>query len=137
MLQRDVPGADATLNHPGRRKAPAAPVVVAVHFDYHLALRAADQEVVEIIAAAFTVQWPKDLHEMQLALQQSDPQPLLYVAHALKGTLAMFGARPAVQLAQRLESLAEDGNLAQAALTLGLLANEVDHVIDALRRIPA
>jgi PAS domain S-box-containing protein len=137
MLQRDVPGADAALNHPGRRKAPAAPVVVAVHFDYHLALRAADQEVVEIIAAAFTVQWPKDLHEMQLALQQSDPQPLLYVAHALKGTLAMFGARPAVQLAQRLESLAEDGNLAQAALTLGLLANEVDHVIDALRRTPA
>ena len=137
MLQRDVPGADAALNHPGQRKAPAAPVVVAVHFDYHLALRAADQEVVEIISAAFTVQWPKDLHKMQLALQQSDPQPLLYVAHALKGTLSMFGARPAVQLAQRLESLAEDGNLPQAALTLGLLANEVDHVIDALRRIPA
>ena len=75
-------------------------------FDYADALKQVDQEVVEIIAAAFIEQWPVDLSGMTQALEQDDWGALMRTAHSLKGIFGMFGAYPAQVLARDLESLA-------------------------------
>lgn len=111
-----------------------SPTLTASDFDYDFALAGADQEVVEIIAEVFVDQWPKDRKKMALALAGEDLNPLLHVAHALKGTLAMFGAQPAVERAQGLELLAARGELAGLAECIDSLATEVDQLIAALRR---
>ena len=90
-------------------------------FDYAKALRASDQEVVDIIREIFIEQWPLDAQRMQQALQLGDLSPLRHTAHALKGSLGMFGAAPAVALAAELEKLAGDSQLANSA-PLRLLA---------------
>ncbi|MBK9237447.1 MAG: response regulator [Rhodoferax sp.] len=73
-------------------------------FDYAAALLQVDQEVVDIIAAAFLAQWPQESGKLALgASGEADSAALLHCAHALKGTLGMFGAEPARALAQRLE----------------------------------
>jgi len=88
-------------------------------FDYVKALAASDQEVVDIVVDVFVAQWPLDLEKMTEALIIGELSPLLHTAHALKGTLGMFGARPAVVMAQELEKLAV---AAGASMQTGSLA---------------
>ena len=110
-------------------------------FDYQSALAASDQEVVDIVADAFVAQWPVDVERMTQALSDGDMSPLLHTAHALKGTLGLFGAAPAVFLAQALEALAAaqsqntQRSLNQAgpiAIKLGALRIQVEHLLAAL-----
>ena len=113
------------------------PLVMACEFDYDHALKGADQEVVEIIAEAFVDEWPRDMEKMTLALSCGDLKPMMHVAHALKGTLAMFGAKPASELAQRLESLASQNDSTGMADLAHSLQVEVDKVVAALQRLSA
>jgi len=84
--------------------APLTSTPVSVHaFDYAKAMTHVDQEVLEIIAQAFVDQWPEDLKKMRDGLESGDLQAVLHVAHALKGTLSMFGAKPASELAYQIE----------------------------------
>lgn len=85
-------------------------------FDYCAALLAVDQDVVDIIDDVFVEQWPQDVKKMLLAIEQGDAPPLLHTAHALKGALGMFGARPAVALAAGLEALAAETSAFNEAL---------------------
>jgi CheY-like chemotaxis protein len=135
LLQRYVAGAVIepeqrvnqrvdTLNEP----------LAASGFDYDLALAESDQEVVDIIAEAFVDQWPRDKKKMEQALADRDLIPVLHVAHALKGTVAMFGARPAVELAQRVELLAERGDTIGMPELIDALNAEVAQLVVALLR---
>ena len=76
-------------------------------FDYVAAVGAADQEMVEIILEIFLEHYPNDLERIRRALVDREHKVVSLVAHSLKGSLAVFGAAPAVQLALRLEKLAE------------------------------
>ncbi|MDD2808892.1 response regulator, partial [Rhodoferax sp.] len=96
-------------------------------FDYVQALAESDQEVVDIVKEVFMAQWPVDLDKMTAALTSGDMSPLLHTAHALKGTLGLFGAKPATQLALELEKMAAD---AQHALAIDVPA--LQHKLDAL-----
>jgi CheY-like chemotaxis protein len=78
----------------------------ALEFDYVQALAASDQEVIDIVADVFMAQWPLDADAMTQALVSAEVSPLLHTAHALKGTLGLFGAKPAMALAWELEKLA-------------------------------
>lgn len=106
----------------------------ASHFDYDAALAESDQETIEIIAQVFIDQWPLDWHKMQEALVNGNLTPMIYVAHALKGTLAMFGALPGVALAQRIEALASANDATGLAALLQALAVEVHQLVAAVRR---
>lgn len=114
-------------------------------FDYERALAGADQEVVDIVADVFVEQWPLDMKKMTGALATGEASPLLHTAHALKGTLGMFGAAPAVGLAQDLEELAlaagastQIGSLAASSVhitdKLGQLQVEIEHLLAALHQ---
>ena len=96
--------------------------------------------MVDIIAEVFVEQWPLDLQKMTSALAENDLTPLLHTAHALKGTLGMFGAKPAVLLAAELEQLAANKNPDAAAPVRALameklmvLHVQVDLLLAALR----
>ena len=112
-----------------------APLVETPEFDYDQALKGADQEVVEIIAEAFVDEWPRDVEKMTLALSSGDLKPMMHVAHALKGTLGMFGAKPASELAHRLESLATKNDPTGMADLAQSLQSEVGKVVAALQRL--
>jgi HPt (histidine-containing phosphotransfer) domain-containing protein len=101
-------------------------------FDYVAALHGMDQEILEIIGQAFLDQWPEDIQKIRSHLLSGTPKTVLHVAHALKGTLAMFGAEPASGLAARMEMLAEQGDLASIEILLPPFVAEVNLLRTAL-----
>ena len=102
-------------------------------FDYADGLREMDQEILEIIAQTFLDQWPQDLQKLRVKLLAGESVPVLHTAHALKATLALFGADPASELASRIERLAEQGDLVAVELLLEPFVVEVDLFRAALR----
>ena len=113
--------------------APEPPASPA--FDYAAGLMQADQEVLDIVAAPFLAQWRTDLTQLQAALEAEDAATLLRLSHALKSTLSMFGAAPAVLLAQQLERCAERRTLSEAAPLLGALNVETRHLVAHLQAV--
>jgi two-component system, sensor histidine kinase and response regulator len=120
------PAAAASSPQPGDRQGFA--------FDYDAGLRGMDQEILEIIGQSFLDQWPEEIQKVRLNLQASDAAPVFHTAHALKATLAMFGAEPASQLAARLEQAAQAGDVPACESLLQAFAVEVDCLRQALQR---
>ena len=79
-------------------------------------------------------QWPIDMDRLNQALAAGDLKPVMHVTHALKGTLAMFGARPAVAIAGRVETQSEKGRPEGLAELVAEMVTEVDQLLVALRR---
>ena len=104
-------------------------------FDYLAGLQAMDQEILEIIAQAFVDEWPHDLQKIRASLQAQDCKPVLHTSHALKGTLAMFGALPASAMAAQMEALAGAGDAVGTAELLAPLAVEVEKLLVEIGRV--
>ena len=102
-------------------------------FDYAGGLKAMDQEILEIIGQAFLDRWAEDIGLLRTHLGQREALPVLHTAHALKGTLAMFGADPASQLAARIEACVGRGDLASIEPLLTTFVGEVEQLLSALR----
>ncbi len=102
------------------------------HFDYTAALEKSDREVVEIIAEAFVEQWPVDLKNIRSGLACGDLASVLHIAHSLKGTLSLFGAVPASQIAAKMEQCAMRSDAAGIEALLPGLIEELDHLIAAI-----
>jgi PAS domain S-box-containing protein len=107
--------------------APPAPA-----FDYLTALRRADQEVVEIISEAFVDQWPDELAKISDGLACGDLTVVMHTAHALKGTLSMFGAAPASALAAQMEQCALRQDLDGVSALVAPLSRALDSLIAAI-----
>ena len=80
-------------------------------------------------------QWPIDMDKLSQALASGDLQPVMHVAHALKGILAMFGARPAVAVASRVETQSGKGRLEGLAELVAEMVTEVEQLLVAMRRV--
>nr|WP_251140384.1 PAS domain-containing protein [Rhodoferax sp. U11-2br] len=123
-------------SHPARLKPAAA---AGAGFDYAQALCQVDQEVLAIITDAFLTQWPGDLEQMMQALAQMDWPNLLNSAHAIKGVMGLFGARPAEDLVGELEQrvcamqgTGPQGDAQAVHATLVSLAAQIEHLVAAL-----
>ena len=68
-------------------------------FDYLAAMRQQDMEMVEIVADTFVAQWPHDREKLEANLLAKDMEAFMHTVHALKGTLNLFGAQPAADVA--------------------------------------
>jgi CheY-like chemotaxis protein/HPt (histidine-containing phosphotransfer) domain-containing protein len=134
MLQRFL-DAQVRASMPGELivSMPTAVSVAHAPFDYAGGLASMDQEIREIISEVFVDQWPDDLGKLQSGLQSGDFKAVLHVAHALKGTLSMFGARPASELARRIESFAEQLDAPGINLLVQPLAEEVEQLLAAIQ----
>jgi two-component system, sensor histidine kinase and response regulator len=106
-------------------------------FNYVDGLAAMDQEIRDIIAQAFVDQWPDDLQKMHQGLAQNDVTSVLHTAHALKGTLSMFGALPAAELARQIEAIAAKGESAGIDVLVPPLVAEVKSLLHALALSPS
>ena len=67
----------------------------------------ADPQTVEIIAAPFLDELPREFAAMQSAIADADARTLARRAHSMKGLLLAFAAQPAASLALQLQRIAE------------------------------
>ena len=87
-----------------------------------------DQELLREIANLFIEDCPRALAEIQDAVERGDPAKLESAAHALKGSVANFGARAAVEAAFRLEQMGHTRELSEAQAMLRTL----EHALSAV-----
>jgi len=105
-------------------------------FDYGAALATADQETVALISDLFLEHSQRDMDALRHALAESERRRAATAAATLKGTLAIFGARPAVQLAQRLEQRSPFGEPPELDALVEQLGKEIERLRAALGAPP-
>ena len=133
MLQRHAAQGRSAAALPSALGASPKTEELAMPFDYVHALAQADREVLEIITETFAAQWPQDLLSLQNALQQGDCARLQQITHALKGSLRMFGAEPAAEIAQQMEHDAAMQQTGSMAASLEALSAQGDLLMAALQ----
>jgi len=89
--------------------------------DAALARVGGDLELLKEIGALFLDEYPRCLDDIHKALAAGDSQLLERTAHGLKGSVANFGARAAVDAAFQLEQLGKAGKVDQAPPALAML----------------
>ena len=104
-------------------------------FDYVAAMRQQDMEMVEIVADTFVAQWPHDREKLEANLLAKDMEAFMHTVHALKGTLSLFGAQPAADVAAEMELAASQGQVEGMAQNVAQLCSNVEQVIAALRQV--
>ena len=88
-----------------------------------------DADLLKELASLFVEEYPHLMTELQEAVTAGDSVGVERTAHGLKGAVANFGARQAVETALQLEQLGRLGRLEPAADLLRAL----DLVLMALR----
>jgi CheY-like chemotaxis protein len=134
MVQRYLPKASGDSVPPSGSRSAAADLTDT--FDYTQALSEADQDVISIIRSIFVRRWPLELEKLTAALAAQDIDTLLHGGHALKGTLGMFNARPAADVARRVEESAEKGSMVGMPALVAELQQEVARLLQALANHP-
>src|SRR5690348_1804241 len=77
-----------------------------------------DLDLLKEIAALFLEEYPRELDDLRTAIRTGDAHMLERTAHGLKGSVANFGARAAVDAAFLLEQFGKAGKLDQAPPSL-------------------
>ena len=77
-----------------------------------------DAELLQELAQLFLEEYPRLMEELRAALEQGDAQLVERTAHGLKGSVANFGAKPAVDAAYQIEQLGRGGKLGPVAEVL-------------------
>jgi CheY-like chemotaxis protein/HPt (histidine-containing phosphotransfer) domain-containing protein len=91
-----------------------------------------DQALLAELVRLFLDDYPRLMATMREALDEGDGKKLHRGAHGLKGTLNLFGARVALDLARRLESQGSSGELSGAEEAWRLLEQEFVRLRPAL-----
>jgi two-component system, sensor histidine kinase and response regulator len=91
-----------------------------------------DAQFLQELAVIFVDDCPKLLRDIRAAIQAGDPRALEYAAHALKGSVANFGAESARTAALRLEMLGRTGELKPAREACVVLEHEIARFTQAL-----
>jgi CheY-like chemotaxis protein len=105
------------------------------NFDYAKALNNADREVIDLIAAHFLTDTPKQMAVMRQALQAEDFDALRREAHAMAGLLGNFMAEPAQGIAARIDHDSDEGIRTQASDLLDALEREIALLAPHLNRL--
>jgi len=93
-----------------------------------------DWELFREVAGLFATSSREMMAEIGSALGTKDPKRVERAAHALKGTIANFGARASQELALKLEELGKSGTLAGAREQFAALETELERLREALKR---
>ena len=82
--------------------------------DAALARLGGDSELLSEIAALFLSDYPRQLSSLSAAIERRDASVVEKSAHTLKGSVATFGAGPAVEAALALERAGRANDLSLA-----------------------
>ncbi|HUG91017.1 MAG TPA: PAS domain S-box protein [Planctomycetaceae bacterium] len=88
-----------------------------------------DHDLLDELLDAFRGEAVERLTEIERAVSAGDALALEHSAHGLKGAMRSLGARCGSELAERLERLGHEGDLAAAAETYSALKRETDAVL--------
>jgi two-component system, sensor histidine kinase and response regulator len=77
-----------------------------------------DAELLTELAVLFLEEYPRTLGALHSAMERGDLKGVERAAHGLKGSVANFGARPAVEAALQLEQLGRDQKLSEVSQAL-------------------
>lgn len=113
---------------PSPAPAPAAPPRRAVDREALLASVDGDLEFLRELLALFPSEIPRQLADVQGSVARGNAPALSRTAHALRGALENFGARPAAGGARRLEQMGQEGDLAGADQALAELTRDINRV---------
>ena len=92
-----------------------------------------DRKLLRQMIATFLRDTPKRLSVIRSALKKKDGLALATSAHALKGSVSIFGPSPAHEHAEALQSLGRAADLRQAARLYPLLQEEIAKLLQKLR----
>jgi PAS domain S-box-containing protein len=103
-------------------------------FDYNAALArvGGDVQLLRDIAEIFCNDGPTMLADIERQIARRNAAGLERAAHALKGSVANFGARGAFESARALEMMGREGNLAGAPETFDALERQIERLIFGL-----
>jgi len=87
-----------------------------------------DKQLLREIADLFMEECPRAFAEIREAIAHGDAAKLENAAHALKGSVANFGARDAVDAAFRLEQMGRANQMSEAEGTLHKLESALSAV---------
>ncbi len=110
------PSASAPARHAGTDDE-----VAAAHLDR---ATGGNKELQRSLIKTFLEDAPKTISLMRRALEKKDPQKVASSAHALKGSISIFGAAAAVAIARTLELAGRSGNLIGADSQFRALESE-------------
>ena len=113
-----------------REAAPSveSPVDLAIALGY----AGGDHQVLQELLTTFAGDCPRKLGTLREAVARSDAAGLMGVAHALKGTLRVFGATTAAALAEQLEAAGRSGSLQGAPELLARLDQELERIVECI-----
>lgn len=85
-----------------------------------------DQELLSEIAVLFLSEYPGQLAALSAAIEAGNATAVERAAHAIKGSMATFGAQPAVQAALQIEQAGRASNLSGVAELLANLQSRLE-----------
>src|ERR1700676_1488611 len=91
-----------------------------------------DRQLLREIAVLFIEECPRAFAEIQAAVAAGNAVRLEHAAHALKGSVANFGARNAVEAAFRLEQMGRTNQMSEADSMLPKLERALSAVCTQL-----
>jgi two-component system, sensor histidine kinase and response regulator len=117
----------------GPTNVPAATTVKSSSVtDTLLARVGGSHEVLQEIIGLFIEDCPNLMDAIRTALAAGDSQAVYRAAHTLKGSVGNFEAHAAVEIAQRLEARAREGNITAATTVFAALEIEIQAVLKSL-----
>lgn len=94
-----------------------------------------DSQLVKEVVGIFLTDSPDMLLAIRTAVTAGAANELMKAAHALKGSVSVFGAKSAVAAAQALESIGRSGQMGGSVEALAALEREMALVTFALQEI--
>lgn len=116
------------------RISPHPPEEPIVDWDEALERVAGSQETLDELVEIFLEQWPQMMDEIEQGVARADHATLRRAAHTLKGSAAIFGARPVADAANQLSQMAKHQHLDDAEAALRELQDQMDRLVPELER---
>jgi len=113
------------------------PVNVKVSFNQQAVLSrlGGDASLLREVAQIFLEDCPRLLDDLRRGVERGDTSAVKAAAHAIKGTVALFSAEPALEAAVRLEHMGSEGDLTELATAARVLEAEVARLTTALSAV--
>jgi signal transduction histidine kinase/CheY-like chemotaxis protein len=92
-----------------------------------------DEKLLRQMIATFLLDAPKRLAAIRLALEKKDGNQLAAFAHALKGSVSIFGASAAHHQSEAMQGLGRAGDFRQASHLYPQLQEEIAQLLEKLR----
>jgi len=93
-----------------------------------------DQEILKEIIGIYREEYPKQLRQIQEAMDKNNAAEAGNVAHTIKGAVGNFGAKPAFEAALRLEKIGKSGDLSEALKAFEALKGELERLEGELKK---